>query len=239
MVKKLGLYKLSLTIFFVLFITKPSFSAQKLTCATTHYPPYTVFNESTKTFSGSDIDIITPLFEQLKIDVKIINLPWARLKKEIKKNRYDCYFSVGKFEYREKFLEYSNLPTHITTIAIFYPKHGSAIDFKNKTVGVHRGINIHKNIPASYGLESAIFHQLPSNEVLFDMLQNGRIDAIVTSKVVGEYIYKNMEANFDLAVLDIEKYKLPVYLAFKKDVIDISKVNNVLLKMKAATLPKE
>lgn len=238
MFKKIAPYKLSLAIFFSFFIMKPSISAQKLTCATTHYPPYTIFDELTNTFSGLDNDIINPLFEQLEIDVTIVYLPWARLKKEIKKGHYDCYFSLGKFEDREKFLEYSNLPTHITTLAIFYPKHKGNIDFSSKIVGIHRGINIPENTPYSYGIQSSTVYKLPSNEVLFQLLQNGRIDAVVTSKVVGEFILKRMDANFSVEILDIEEYQLPVFLAFKKGVIDINNVNNALIKIKKSIHPK-
>tara|TARA_R110001583_G_C5603435_1_gene404686 strand:+ start:427 stop:1143 length:717 start_codon:yes stop_codon:yes gene_type:complete len=232
MFKIINLYKLILILLLSFFITKTCFSGQKLTCATTNYPPYTIFDESTKTFSGLDIDIIAPLFKQLKIDVEIVNLPWIRLKKEIKKGSYDCYFSLGRFEDREEFLDYSNLPTHITTIAIFYPKHQKKIDFSNKIVGVHRGINIHENIPFSYGLKSSTIYKLPSNDVLFKMLKNGRVDAVITSKLVGEYISNRLDTNLSVEVVDIEEYKLPVYLAFKKDVIDINNINKVLLKIK-------
>ena len=239
MLKELNVSKFILAAIIFILMTKSAFSAQKLTCATTHYPPYTIFDESTQTFSGLDVDIIAPLFEQLDIDVKIVNLPWARLKQEIKSFRYDCYFSLGKFEDRESFLEYSNSPTHITSIAIFYPKNLEKIDFSIKTVGVHRGINIHKDIPSSYGLQSSTFHKLPSNEVLFKMLQSGRVDAIVTSEVVGEYFSKNIFPDFSVEKLTIDEYELPVYLAFKKGVVDINKVNHALFKIKASIKNKE
>tara|TARA_R110000787_G_scaffold14277_9_gene44145 strand:+ start:1699 stop:2427 length:729 start_codon:yes stop_codon:yes gene_type:complete len=222
-------YKLTLIILFHLFLSNRSFAAKTLVCATSHYPPYTIFDQANNTFTGLDMAIIVPLFKQLNYDVKIVNLPWARLKKEIKNNHYDCYFSLAKFKYREELLEYLNIPTHTTKIAIFHQKSLKDINFKNKTVGVHRGINFHRDILALYGLQHADFHRLPSNETLFQMLHRKRVDAVVTSKAVGEYILKNQYKAFDIGVLDINEYRLPVYLAFKKGVLDINLVNKTLL----------
>lgn len=225
-------YKFFLFILLILLISTHSFAAEKtLTCATTHYPPYTIFDKSNNTFTGLDMAIIDPVFKQLNLDIKIVNLPWIRLKQEIKKNTFDCYFSLAKINDRELFLEYSNIPTHITTISIFHSKKLKNNDFSNKQVGIHRGINFHLDILAHYNLQHADFHRLPSNEILFKMLQRKRIDAVVTNKVVGEYILKNQYADFDVGVLEINEYRLPVYLAFKKGVIDINSVNKALFNI--------
>lgn len=226
------------TVFFIFIPTQAIAALNKITCATTHYPPYTIFNKSSQTFTGLDMAIITPLFIQLNYDVKIINLPWARLKKEIVKNTYDCYFSLAKFKYREETLEYSSIPTHVTRVSIFHPKKEKNISFKNKNVGIHRGINFHNDILSFYDLRDAKFHRLPSNKALFQMLYRRRIEAVVTSKLVGEYILANQYANFSVDVLDIEEYKLPVYIAFKKGVVNISQVNEALTKILNETEPK-
>jgi len=231
MFKPNALYKFRLIILFSLLFSNNSFAGKTLICATTHYPPYTIFDESNNTFTGLDMAIINPVFKQLQLEVKIVNIPWARLKKEIDKNTYDCYFSLAKLQNREQFLEYSNIPTHITRISIFHPKNKQNIDFSNKKVGIHRGINFHQDILSFYGLQHSVFHKLPSNEILFQMLHHQRVDAVVTSKAVGEYILKNQYADFAVDILDIAEYKLAVYLAFKKGVVDISTVNKALFKI--------
>jgi ABC-type amino acid transport substrate-binding protein len=70
------------------------------------------------------------------------------------------------------------------------------------------------------------------------MLQSGRVDAVVTNKVVGEYILSGLDTNLAVKAIEIEEYKLPVYLAFKKDVIDINNVNAALLKIKNSIVQK-
>lgn len=226
------LYKFSTFILLFLFIVNNLNAAEKtFICATTHYPPYTIYDNKDDTFSGLDMLIINPLFKQLNVDIEVVNLPWARLKQEIKKNTYDCYFSLAKYSNREEFLEYSNLPTHITTIAIFHSDDISSVDFSNKNIGVHRGITVPNDILPLYGLHEANFKKLQSNEILFQMLYRKRVDAVMTNKIVGEHILKTQYEGFFVNALELKTYKIPVYLAFKKGVVDIDKVNNTLFKI--------
>lgn len=232
MLKQNSFYKFTFIVFFYLFSTNETMAVTKsLTCATTHYPPYTAFNEENKTFSGIDMDIVKPLFKQLNYQVNIVNLPWARLKEEITKNTYDCYFSLAKIDDRENYLSFTSTPTHITTIAIFYAKQFNSIDFTDKTVGVHRGIGVHEDVMPYHGLHGAKLYKLPSNEILFQMLHHHRVDAVVTSKVVGEYILKTQYSDFNFNSLDIGNFQLPVYIAFKKGAVDINIVNQELEKI--------
>jgi|TARA_R110000772_G_scaffold265588_1_gene387144 ABC-type amino acid transport substrate-binding protein len=212
-------------------------STQKYICATTHYPPYSTFDKSKKVFTGSDIDLIQTLFKRLEIDIEIVNLPWARLKVEIPRNNYDCFFSLGKFPDREKYLDYTSIPTHVTKVALFAAKgdHNINLDLSNKTVGVHRGINLHLDIPSVPNLENATIHKLPSNDILFQMLVAKRVDVVITSQIVGEYLLQNQHPNFKVDVDVIKNYALPVYIAFRKGTINISKVNKDLNKIKNAS----
>lgn len=222
----------ALFLLFSLLISSSAEAAKKLTCATTHYPPYTVFDESKNEFVGSDMALLQMLFKSLDLDVEVVNLPWARLKQEIEESRYDCYFSLGKFPNREVYLDYTSTPIHMTKIGVFTPKNSKRLDLTKKVVGVHRGINFHLDITNLHQLENATFKKLPSNDVLFKMLIHERLDAVITSKVVGEYVLKNYYPNFMVDVTSISHYQLPTYIAFKKGTTDISVINKPLLKIK-------
>jgi ABC-type amino acid transport substrate-binding protein len=229
-------------LFTLFFAGNSSLSAQTLNCATTHYPPFTIFDDATNKFSGLDMDIVNPVFKNLNIKLKVANLPWARLKNEIELNKFDCYFSVGKFTNREVFLDYTDVPTHITKIAIFFRQSDDKFEtnFSDKVVGIHRGINLHRDIPQKYGIHSSKLHQLPSNDVLFEMLERGRLDVVVTSKDVGEYILQKQHSQLEIEKLVIDDYQLPVYLAFRKGVIDVSRVNSELIKViNSTSLPSQ
>lgn len=225
----------NLVLFFSLVLAKHAIADEKLTCVTTHYPPYTIFDKEKKTFIGSDIELLLLVFKNLGIELEIINLPWVRLKQEIKKSNYDCYFSLGKFPSRETYLDYTSIPLHVTKIAVFSPqevgKKNSVLDLSKKVVGVHRGIDVHLDIANSYKVDNATIYKLPSNEALFKMLSFERVDAIVTSKGVGMYLLANQFPKLKVNISDITDYKLPAYLAFRKEVIDINRVNKALLKI--------
>jgi len=53
----------------------------------------------------------------------------------------------------------------------------------------------------------------------------------MTNKIVGEHILKTQYEGFFVNALELKTYKIPVYLAFKKGVVDIDKVNNTLFKI--------
>ena len=217
-----------------LFLVGPrSLFAKTLNCATTHYPPFTVFSDTTNEFTGLDMDIINPVFNNLNIKLNVENLPWARLKVEIKLNNFDCYFSLGKFDYRETYLDYTDVPMHVTKVAIFYHKSADkpGTNFSDKVVGIHRGINLYRDIPEKYGIHESRLHKLPSNDVLFEMLALQRLDVVVTSNDVGEYILQKQHSQLDVEKLVIDGYQLPVYLAFRKGVVDINSFNKELIKV--------
>ena len=67
------------------------------------------------------------------------------------------------------------------------------------------------------------------------MLVAERVDVAITSQIVGEYLLQNQHPNFKVDVHVIKNYELPVYIAFRKGTINISKVNKELNKIKIAS----
>lgn len=203
---------------------------EHIKCATTHYPPYTIFNPDTDSFSGLDMEIMNKLSNKLGIKTSVVNLPWVRLKEEIKKGNFDCYFSLGKFQHRERHLDYTTTPMHITKVAIF-TRHNKAINqinFSNMEIGVHRGINLHKEVQLPLSMKSATFRKILSNEALFQMLLKNRLEAVITSYEVGKYLLDTSSAKNKYSAVVIDGYELPVYLAFTKGKFRIEKFNSAL-----------
>jgi ABC-type amino acid transport substrate-binding protein len=135
------------------------------------------------------------------------------------------------------------VPTHVTKIAIFYRKSEGLpeTNFSQKVVGIHRGIILYRDILQKFGIHESTLHKLPSNDVLFEMLALQRFDVVVTSKDEGEYILRKHHSKIEIQIqiqiqiqiekLVIDDYQLPVYLAFRKGVVDIKRVNEALLKV--------
>lgn len=231
--EKLQIVRNNLLILFAFLISFNSTAQDTLKCATTHYPPYTIYDAKNNTFSGLDMDILNKLSKNLEVKFSVDNLPWSRLKNEISKGRYDCYFSLGKFKNREKYLEFTSEPMHITKVAIFYTKGipFEETNFNGKEIGVHRGINLHKEIKLPHNLAQANIRKLHSNEALFEMLRLNRLEAVITSYEVGKYLLKVSSIENSFTALVIDSYELPVFLAFRKNKVDISKFNTALKKI--------
>lgn len=122
---------------------------------------------------------------------------------------------------------------HTTRIAIFNSNNTKKrdVNLSDKVIGVHRGINFHEDIVLPENLQQAKFHQLPSNEILFDMLIHNRVDAVITSHDVGRYLMSLNSLDNELNVTVVKGYALPVHLAFTKNRIDINKVNEALISI--------
>ena len=97
-------------IFLFLALTLPSLllaaPSKTLRCVTTHYPPFTIFDEKSDTFTGLDIEYLTFIERNLNLKIDVIHLPWARVKKEMALGYYDCYFSLANTEERAKYLDF-------------------------------------------------------------------------------------------------------------------------------------
>ena len=79
-----------------------------------------------------------------------------------------------------------------------------------------------------HALQAAVSLRFTSNEQLLEMLMLGRIDGFVTNSEVGQFVIANAKAG-QWVTMDIDQgYELPVYLAFRENVVDIEKVNKVL-----------
>lgn len=218
-------------------LSSNAYAKKSLNCATTHYPPYTIYNSENRSFSGLDMKVINALSTDLGIKFKVDNLPWARLKNEISKGRYDCYFSLGKFLNREKHLDYTSTPMHVTKVAIFHKgsKPIEQINFKNKEIGVHRGINLHKEIRLPSNFNEANIRKINSNESLFHMFELNRLEAVITSYEVGKHLLSNGSYKTQYSVFIVEGYELPVYLAFTKGRVELEKINVALEKQSENT----
>jgi len=199
-------------------------SGKTLRCVTTHYPPYTIFDEQKNTFTGSDIDLINYLKQSLGLNIKVIHLPWARVKKEMILNYYDCYFSLATNTLREKHLEFTQHPTHVTKFGLFALDKNSLNneDFSHTRVAMLRGVALPNEIADKYKiLPKNIIHSLSTSDS-FKLLEKKRVDYVITNYQAGLWFAKN---NTGIYARQFDESSLPVYIAFKPGVVDINIIN--------------
>ncbi len=219
---------------YCLFVSTPTNATpQKIECVTTHFPPYAIYDDASQTFSGMDVDIVNHLASTLNWQLKIRYLPWARIKKGIDNQEFECVFSLAKTPLREQQLTFTQLPMHTTEYAVFTKapwqvKHLQELN--GKLLGVKRGITPAREVQDK--IDAGDVHAIYANddEALFTMLEKGRIDAIVTNRLVGRYVAKQLGVK-RLKSYTLETVWLPTFLAFKPGVVKIKEINNAMLAL--------
>lgn len=199
-------------------------SGKTLRCVTTHYPPYTIFDEQKNIFTGSDIELINYLNQSLGLNIKVIHLPWARVKKEMTLNYYDCYFSLATNTLREKHLEFTQHPTHVTKFGLFALDKSTLNnkDFSSTRIAMLRGVALPNEIADKYNiLPKNIMHTLSTSDS-FKLLEKKRVDFIITNYQAGLWFAKN---SVGIHARQFHESSLPVYIAFKPGVVDINLID--------------
>jgi ABC-type amino acid transport substrate-binding protein len=223
-------------IFLLLFGLSPLALADKsnskeMVCLTTHYPPYTIYRDRQRDFVGRDMVYLNQLASRFNWKLTVLNVPWARVKREIEKDQFDCFFSLAYQEQRAKYLSYTQHPLHVTKYGVFFQKHNVSIKQKQlakKIIGVQRGIPLTIDVLKNHQLDRARIVYLDSNETLLSIIMTGRVDASVLNYDVGHFLLQDSPFKSEIGSFVIDDYDLPVFLAFRKGTQDIKLINTVL-----------
>jgi len=146
-------------IFLFLALTFPSLllaaPSKTLRCVTTHYPPFTIYDEKADTFTGLDIDYIKFIEKNLNLKIDVVHLPWARVKKEMELGYYDCYFSLANYKERTEYLDFTSEPLHTTKFGLFTLNEDNLLidDLSKAAIAMLRGVILPKIIAKKYSLD--------------------------------------------------------------------------------------
>ena len=202
-----------------------------LRCATTHYPPFTIYDDETHTFTGIDIDYLAFIERNLNLNIEVVHLPWARIKKEMKLGYYDCYFALANNTERAQYLEFTTEPLHTTQFGLFSTEKANLNnDLSNSRIAMLRGVKLPSVLAKEYNIKQSNFMHSLSTKATFDLLDKQRVDYAITNYQAGLWYskgYKNIYAK------QLEGYALPVYIAFKHGVVDTALVDEQIKRYKA------
>ncbi|MDC9503526.1 MULTISPECIES: ABC transporter substrate-binding protein [unclassified Pseudoalteromonas] len=202
-----------------------------LRCATTHYPPFTIYDDETHTFTGIDIDYLAFIERNLNLNIEVVHLPWARIKKEMKLGYYDCYFALANNTERAQYLEFTTEPLHTTQFGLFSTEKANLNnDLSNSRIAMLRGVKLPNVLAKEYNIKQSNFMHSLSTKATFDLLDKQRVDYAITNYQAGLWYskgYKNIYAK------QLEGYALPVYIAFKHGVVDTALVDEQIKRYKA------
>lgn len=202
-----------------------------LRCATTHYPPFTIYDDETHTFTGIDIDYLAFIERNLNLNIEVVHLPWARIKKEMTLGYYDCYFALANNTERAQYLEFTTEPLHTTQFGLFSTEKANLNnDLSNSRIAMLRGVKLPSVLAKEYNIKQSNFMHSLSTKATFDLLDKQRVDYAITNYQAGLWYskgYKNIYAK------QLEGYALPVYIAFKHGVVDTALVDEQIKRYKA------
>jgi len=195
--------------------------AKPLQLVTLEYPPYE-YTEDGK-LKGMAVEVVKMIFKELKIDITIEVLPWARAIRYIENGERDAIFTAYKNPIREKFADYS-VEVLMPQIVSFFVKKNSPIVFDgdfNKlskySMGVVRKISYGQKLDLA--IKNKTFKRVENaNDVTqnFRKLIKGRIDIVPNSKYGGYHILKKLNQIDEVDELPLNIQSVPSFIAFSK-----------------------
>lgn len=211
-----------LIVCFTFLVVSPVFAQKNnILIATLEYPPF-IYSDGGQV-KGPIVDKVRNIFGKLGINVTIKILPIARGLLSVKNGEFDAYFSLKKTQEREQELLFTRTPL-IQQPFVFFVKKNSKIlwngninDIKKYKIGV-----VSKT---SYGMifDDYVKRGLIDNideaksfELNIKKLIAGRIDLVINSHDVGNYLIKKFNSENEVVALYPPVKIINSYLAFTK-----------------------
>lgn len=176
-------------------------------CTHLGFEPFII--QKGKSLAGIDIDIIVQALKNAKQPAEIKAYPWNRMLASLKKGTCDIGFSLFDTEERRTYVDYIfAVPLHYSTFSIFVKKgreftFNKVSDFFGLKVGHNRGFSL------THGLERAINDghitrvEFDNIESAINMLETGRIDAILDNEVRFKYFLKKHNKTQNINALTV------------------------------------
>ena len=159
---------------------------EKLRIVTEPWSPYVTVDDQQA--SGLDYEMTNIVFKRLGIDVQWQFLPWKRCLMMLEQGEADGVLDIFKVAEREDLLLYPNEPLSDVNWVLFQsndrPHPFNALDdLHGLTIGVSPGYLYTPEFDTS---SLFIREPAPSHEANFGKLVRGRIDLLVTDRLVGQ-----------------------------------------------------
>lgn len=175
--------------------TQDSESEKKnLVLATSPYAPYIIYNSENNVIKGIDIDIIKEIYGRNGIDIEVLITPWDTSLKMIDEGICDIIPSLSKTAERQKMMNFSNSYREEESFAFYICSSSSLMinsleDLNGKKVGVITDYEYFDGFDKDVKIrkEDSI-----NEDILFDKLQKGQLDAIIIEEMTGDYYLKNI-----------------------------------------------
>lgn len=195
-----------------------SFSAlgEKLRIVTEPWSPYVIVDGEKA--SGLDYDIATIVFKRLGIEVQWQFLPWKRCLLMLEQGEADGALDIFKLDEREQLLLYPNEPVSQVNWVMFQANarphpFNDISDLSGLNIGVSPGYRYSPEFDHStaFAREPA-----PTHEANFGKLIRGRVDLMITDRVVGQQLIDHLKLRDQVSELPHVLNTREMFLAVRR-----------------------
>ncbi|MCX4027193.1 transporter substrate-binding domain-containing protein [Endozoicomonas sp. SM1973] len=216
-------YKVIALLIYCLFATSSLSYSAPFKIATFHFPPYEYTTD--EGITGISVDIVKAVFKEMEVEFKLIELPWSRGLRAIKKGNIDCFFEVLWKQEREAYMDYAK-EVLMPETASFFVLAKSSIQFTRGfsslaqyKIGMRQdfsyGSSFDKSVDSN---QFKIIIKRTKNEDLLRMLNTGEIDLLIGDKYGILYLYQRTFIRHKHAIkrLKPDVEDTPSYMVFTK-----------------------
>jgi len=190
-----------------------------LKCGTNIFAPFGFVQDGK--IQGIEVELMHEVGRRLGIEIELKIFSWAALLESMRFGTIDCMFAAFKTEDREKFMLYTNVPIHISSL-VFYvhkdremPFSGKITDLKNKRIGIVQGFKNPYNFERGERRQIYQVFRLRDLEINFKILQKHCIDAVLVNRHVGEYTLGQLKMD-GIYPLSVPLTATPAYITFSQ-----------------------
>ena len=189
------------------------------------YPPY-VEVQPGQPATGMMVDLVSTIFARMRQPVELQFYPLARSLSLIDTPRADGFFTIKKTEERERKYLFPREPLLTQDFVIFarvnsrMAFHGNVSELADVRLGVVNKVSYGAIFDAAAG--RGVFNQLEvaqTYEANFRKLLAGRMDALVSSRVMGEAVLKRLDALDKAKVIGPPIETTQSYLIFNRHTV--------------------
>jgi polar amino acid transport system substrate-binding protein len=202
------------------FLTCLSFTAlgERLRLVTEPWAPYVTVDGQQA--SGLDYEMTTIVFKRLGIDVQWQFLPWKRCLLMLEQGEADGVLDILKLPERDELLLYPNEPLSEINWVLFQAKarphrFERLEDLTGLTIGVSPGYLYSPQFDTS---TLFIREPAPTHEANFGKLARGRIDLLVTERLVGQQMIDKLKLRDEISEVPNVIARRDLYLAVRRNV---------------------
>ncbi|WP_019220369.1 transporter substrate-binding domain-containing protein [Bartonella senegalensis] len=198
------------------------------------YPPFSYVNSNNE-LQGFDIDISYALCKKMNVECTIVTQDFEGMIPGLLAKKYDAIISsLAPTEERLQKIDFTDAYYSTELVVIVHKDSGikeiSAEAFKGKNLGVQSNTTQAAYAEDHYASEGANIKLYPTAiEVKRDLLSR-RLDVVITDKLAAVNWLENEEKDCCQLLGNLEKTKLPIAIAIRKNNNDLKNKFNEAIK---------